>query len=165
MLGRIVGFSAVGTLLLALMGVISYAFVVRSLAHAHQVSTDDLQPTGGTVAGQAAVLRGYTTRANGHRHKVTVDPGGNRSQAVELTNLTRDTISVNVSLAEWLRLLDVAGYYRPLVGFFDQAVAQGFVRPEHRSLVLVGDDPDALLDAFDAWKPPEIERWLDKRGT
>src|SRR5512143_1798350 len=62
-------------------------------------------------------------------------------------------------------LLDVAGYYRPLVGFFDQAVAQGFVRPEHRSLVLVGDDPDALVDRFLAWEPPKLQRWIDGRTT
>src|SRR5512142_817811 len=29
-------------------------------------------------------------------------------------------------------LLDVAGYYQPLVGFFDRAVAEGFLKPEHR---------------------------------
>ena len=62
-------------------------------------------------------------------------------------------------------LLDVAGYYRPLVAFFDQAVAHGFVKPEHRRIVVVGEDPDALLDAFDAWQPPTVERWIDDRST
>ena len=61
-------------------------------------------------------------------------------------------------------LLDVAGYYRPLVAFFDQAVAQGFIRPEHRRLVTVAEDPDALLDQFAAWSPPQVEKWID-RGT
>ena len=45
-LGRIVGFTAVGTLLLAVMGAISYVFVVRGLAHTHQLTADDLQPVG-----------------------------------------------------------------------------------------------------------------------
>jgi hypothetical protein len=62
-------------------------------------------------------------------------------------------------------LLDVAGYYRPLISFFDQAAAEGFVRPEHRELVLVGDDPDALLDQMERWQPPAIERWIDARST
>lgn len=60
-------------------------------------------------------------------------------------------------------LLDVEGYYRPLIAFFDQAVAQGFLRPEHRQLVLVSEDPDALLDQFLAWRPPGVERWIDSR--
>ena len=62
-------------------------------------------------------------------------------------------------------LLDVRGYYRPLVAFFDQAAAEGFVRPAHRALVLVREDPDALLDAFEAFRPPHVERWIDDRST
>ncbi|HEY6003707.1 MAG TPA: TIGR00730 family Rossman fold protein [Anaeromyxobacter sp.] len=62
-------------------------------------------------------------------------------------------------------LLDVAGYYRPLITFFDAAVAEGFVRPEHRQLVVVADDPDALLDRFLAWQAPPVERWIDSRTT
>jgi uncharacterized protein (TIGR00730 family) len=58
-------------------------------------------------------------------------------------------------------LLDVAGYYRPLVAFFDHAEAEGFLRPEHRALVLVADDPDALVDRFLAWQPPRLQRWID----
>jgi uncharacterized protein (TIGR00730 family) len=62
-------------------------------------------------------------------------------------------------------LLDVAGYYRPLIAFFDEAVAEGFVPPEHRRLLLVGEDPDALLDQFLAWQAPAVERWIDSRTT
>jgi uncharacterized protein (TIGR00730 family) len=62
-------------------------------------------------------------------------------------------------------LLDVAGYYRPLISFFDAAAAEGFVRPEHRRLVLVAGEPDALLDALEAWQPPPIERWIDERTS
>jgi uncharacterized protein (TIGR00730 family) len=62
-------------------------------------------------------------------------------------------------------LLDVAGYYRPLVAFFDHAEAEGFLRPEHRRLVLAADDPDALLDRFLAWEPPRLQRWIDDRST
>jgi uncharacterized protein (TIGR00730 family) len=62
-------------------------------------------------------------------------------------------------------LLDVDGYYEPLITFFDRAVEEGFVRPEHRSLLVVADDPDALLDAFEAWRPPPVERWIDTRSS
>jgi uncharacterized protein (TIGR00730 family) len=62
-------------------------------------------------------------------------------------------------------LLDVGGYYRPLVAFFDHAEAEGFLRPEHRKLVLVAEDPDALVDLFLAWKPPTLQRWIDGRSS
>ncbi len=62
-------------------------------------------------------------------------------------------------------LLDVAGYYRPLVAFLDRAVGEGFLRPEHRRLLLVDDEPGALLERFAAWTPPPIERWIDDQSS
>jgi ABC-type transport system involved in multi-copper enzyme maturation permease subunit len=73
-LGRILGFVAVGTLLLAVMGTISYAFVVRGLSHTHELTTDDLQPVEGAAPGQTAALEGHTTLVNNHRHSVIVNP-------------------------------------------------------------------------------------------
>jgi len=58
-------------------------------------------------------------------------------------------------------LLDVAGYYRPLATFFDQAVTAGFLRPSHRRLLLVGDQPGPLLDELAAWRGPPQEPVLD----
>ncbi len=59
-------------------------------------------------------------------------------------------------------LLDVAGYYRPLAQFFDQAVSAGFLRPVHRRLLLVGEEPGALLDQLAAWRGPPLERVIDQ---
>jgi uncharacterized protein (TIGR00730 family) len=59
-------------------------------------------------------------------------------------------------------LLDVAGYYRPLATFFDQAVTAGFLRPVHRRLLLVGEEPAALLDALEAWRGPAQEQVIDE---
>ncbi len=62
-------------------------------------------------------------------------------------------------------LLDVGGYWRPLVAFFDHAVAEGFVRPEDRRLVLVAGGVDELLDAFASYRPPRVRRWIDDAST
>jgi uncharacterized protein (TIGR00730 family) len=43
-------------------------------------------------------------------------------------------------------LLNVAGYYDPLVGLFDRAVADGFIRPENRQIVVSDSDPAALIE-------------------
>jgi hypothetical protein len=75
-LGRILGFAAVGTLLLVVMGTISYVFVVRGLYHTHELTADSLQPAEGAAPGQAPGLRGRTSRVHQHRHKVTIDPKG-----------------------------------------------------------------------------------------
>jgi len=74
--GRMLGFTLVGTVLLAVMGVISYAFVVRGLAHTHKISPDELRKL--TSAWEAALREGdainvpeiETEPAQGHRHKL-----------------------------------------------------------------------------------------------
>jgi uncharacterized protein (TIGR00730 family) len=51
-------------------------------------------------------------------------------------------------------LLNVAGYFDPLVAFVDHAVRTGFIRPHHRDLFLVDDDPAKLLDRLADHQPP-----------
>ena len=45
-------------------------------------------------------------------------------------------------------LLNVAGYYDPLIEFLDHAVGQDFVKPKHRALLIVDSEPANLLDRF-----------------
>ncbi|HEY3449115.1 MAG TPA: TIGR00730 family Rossman fold protein [Myxococcales bacterium] len=60
-------------------------------------------------------------------------------------------------------LLDVGGFWEGLLALFDRAVAERFVRPDHRALVLHSADPDALLDQMAAWAPPAVPKWIDRR--
>ena len=62
-------------------------------------------------------------------------------------------------------VLDVAGYFTPLVTFFDHAVAEGLLRREHRSMLLVDDDPARLLEAFATWRPPLVAKWIERSET
>lgn len=57
-------------------------------------------------------------------------------------------------------LLDVKGYYRHLVAQLDHLVAEGFLRPEHRALLIEDDDPGRLLDRLAATATPVPEAWL-----
>lgn len=60
-------------------------------------------------------------------------------------------------------VLDTAtGYFRDLLSFFDNAVASGFVRPEHNSAILRDTDPGRLLDAMSAWRPTYQEKWIER---
>jgi uncharacterized protein (TIGR00730 family) len=59
-------------------------------------------------------------------------------------------------------VLDVGGYFDPLEALLDNATAQGFVRGEHRGLVMVDDDADTLLDRMAAWEPVVIDKWIDR---
>jgi uncharacterized protein (TIGR00730 family) len=59
-------------------------------------------------------------------------------------------------------LLDVDGFWAPLVALLDHMTAQQFVALDHRKLLLSSSDPPALLDAMEDWQAPDVaRRWLD----
>ncbi len=58
-------------------------------------------------------------------------------------------------------LLDVAGFYAPLLRFLDHAVTERFVRAEHRALVMTDTDPGRLLDAMSTWTATSTPKWID----
>ncbi|MFM8633733.1 MAG: ABC transporter permease [Planctomycetia bacterium] len=74
-LGRMLGFAAVGTVLLAIMGSVGWAFVVRSVSHRHLLSADDLvairDEAGGVVSRE-----GRTSLDHGHRHRISLSTDG-----------------------------------------------------------------------------------------
>ena len=62
-------------------------------------------------------------------------------------------------------LLNVEGFYNPLLAFFDHAVEQGFVRPVHRELVLAEADSGRLLDSLAKAHLPSLNKWIDLDQT
>jgi len=62
-------------------------------------------------------------------------------------------------------LVNVAGYFDPLLAMFDRAVAERFLRPEHRALVLAAPDPERLIDQLAAYRPPALEKWIDREDV
>ena len=59
-------------------------------------------------------------------------------------------------------LLNVVGFFDHFFAFLDHSVSEGFVRAEHRDLVLADTDSARLLDRFDRWTPPTVGKWIDR---
>jgi len=59
-------------------------------------------------------------------------------------------------------VLNVLGYYSPLLAMFDHAVEERFLKPENRGLVLARESAAELLRALDEWRPVRVEKWLDR---
>jgi uncharacterized protein (TIGR00730 family) len=57
-------------------------------------------------------------------------------------------------------LLNVAGFYDPVIAFLDRAVRESFIRPEHRAAVVVDPAPAALLDALERLTLPDVPKWI-----
>ena len=62
-------------------------------------------------------------------------------------------------------LLNVRGYFDGLLAFLDHAVAERFLRVEHRAMVLVDDDGERLLERFAAYRAPDVAKWIDRAET
>lgn len=62
-------------------------------------------------------------------------------------------------------LLNIAGYFDPLLAFVDRAVDEKFVRPAHRSMVIVEEDAERLLDRFASYEPPRVAKWINAATT
>lgn len=57
-------------------------------------------------------------------------------------------------------LLDVIGFWQPLIAMVDRMVEQGFIQTEYRSMLCVEDEPTRLLDRMSHWRPPAVPKWL-----
>ncbi len=62
-------------------------------------------------------------------------------------------------------LLNVNHYYDGLIAFLAHAVQEQFVSPKHRSLLLVEDNPGAIIDRLLSYRPPVITHWLNAENT
>jgi len=59
-------------------------------------------------------------------------------------------------------LLNVHRYYDKLIDFLDHAVSEHFIKKIHRSIVIVEESPEILLEKFEAYKAPETVEWIDR---
>ncbi len=62
-------------------------------------------------------------------------------------------------------LLNVCGYFDGLLAFLDHAVKERLLKDKHRALLLGGDDPASLLDRLEAWRPPQVDKWIDRKSS
>lgn len=60
-------------------------------------------------------------------------------------------------------VLNVNGYFNPLLDLIEHARVEGFIYEEHPSLLIVEEDVDRLLARLTQYQPPEgLERWVDR---
>jgi uncharacterized protein (TIGR00730 family) len=62
-------------------------------------------------------------------------------------------------------LLNVAGYYDPLLAVFDHMIDKGFLSESNRALVLVESEPERLLWGLERYQPPKTAKWIDRSET
>jgi uncharacterized protein (TIGR00730 family) len=62
-------------------------------------------------------------------------------------------------------LLDVGGFFTPLISFLDHLVTTGFLRATYRAMLTVATSPDELLAQFAAYEAPALPKWVTPAQT
>lgn len=115
--GRVVGFGMVGTLILLVLGGLSYLFVVRGMRHSHEVSSLSQDGNQGITSldvehkhsfAIGADGRGLTDEQKGHRHKV-VRKTINGKEVYEIGPPEGDLVARVPVYAQRLRFTDSNG--------------------------------------------------------
>ncbi len=81
-------------------------------------------------------------------------PGGIGTLDELFESITWNQLGIHLKPAG---LLNVGGYFDPLVAMLDRAFAQGFVGRAYTDFLLVEPGVDALLDALESYRPPSGE--------
>jgi uncharacterized protein (TIGR00730 family) len=130
----------------AVTGVIPHGLAVREVAHRHLADMRVVPSMHARKALMAELSDGFVALPGGY---------GTLEELLEIVTWAQLGIH-----AKPVGILDVDGYYEPLVALFDRAVREGFVSPENRGLVLVDDDPDRLLVRMAAYRGPAVRSWV-----
>ncbi len=62
-----------------------------------------------------------------------------------------------------IAVLDVDGYYQPMLRFLDHMAGQGFLRSEYREMLIVDTDVARVLDRYAGYREPR-EKWAFRHG-
>ena len=47
----------------------------------------------------------------------------------------------------------------------NRAVAERFLKAEHRAMVLLEREPEALIDRLQGYQLPQVSKWIDRGQT
>jgi uncharacterized protein (TIGR00730 family) len=63
-------------------------------------------------------------------------------------------------------LMNVEGYFDGLVGFLEHAVAERFVREDHRDMLIVENEPAPMLERLESFDPASLTpKWIDRQDV
>lgn len=146
------------------------------------VVADAALDAGGTVIGvinQRLFDRGHLHPALS-RHEIAMDMRARKARMSELADAFialpggLGTLEELLEAATLTQLgdhnkacgaLNVLGFYDPLRALLVRAGEEGFLKNEHRDMLVLEPDPGRLLDALTNWLPPTVTKWIGQPGS
>ena len=133
------------------IGVIPQALVEREISHEHLTKLHVV----GSMHERKALMSGLSDG-------FVALPGGNGTLEEFFEVLTWAQLGEH---RKPCGLLNVSGYYDPLLNVLDHMVDKGFLAEKHRSIVRVESSPEDMLKAFYQYVPPDTVKWIGKTET
>jgi hypothetical protein len=62
-------------------------------------------------------------------------------------------------------LLNINGYFDPLVSMFDRMEREQFMQPKYRSMVITDHTPEGILQQFSNYAAPSVKTYLNEQRT
>jgi len=128
------------------IGVIPHALVLRELAHAGLSDLRVVASMHERKALMAELSDGFVAL-----------PGGIGTFEELLEIMTWAQLGLH---GKPVGVVNVNGYFDRFLAFLDHAVGEGFLKPLHRGLLLVGEDAADLLAKFERHTPAPVEKWI-----
>ncbi|MEP7328346.1 MAG: TIGR00730 family Rossman fold protein [Betaproteobacteria bacterium] len=157
-LGLVYGGGSVGLMKIAaeaaldaggeVIGVITEQLMVREVGH-----------PGLTQLEVVPTMHERKMRMAKHTDAFVALPGGFGTFDELCEMATWDQLGIHVKP---LVLVNVEGYFDGFLAQLDRAVEDQFIRPDHRAMLAVVSDVDAIFDALNAWRAPEVPYWLQQ---
>lgn len=127
------------------IGVIPEALMQKEIAHQHLTAQHVVTSMHERKARMAELSDGFIALPGGF---------GTLEEIVEI--LTWGQLQFH---AKPCGLLNVDGYFDHLLAYLDHAVAEGFLRAENRRMMLCDETPQGLLQQFDDYQAPDVQKW------
>ncbi|MFS0785527.1 TIGR00730 family Rossman fold protein [Shouchella sp. 1P09AA] len=58
-------------------------------------------------------------------------------------------------------ILNVNGFYDPLLSMIDHTIEQGFMNPAYKKMILFASSPEDLLQQLDDYQPTYLSKWSE----
>jgi predicted Rossmann-fold nucleotide-binding protein len=59
-------------------------------------------------------------------------------------------------------LLNINGFFNPLIRMLNHAVEEQFLRAEHRAILQFEEDEEKLMDKLNNYQPVVAQKWIER---
>jgi hypothetical protein len=123
------------------------------------LATKELLHTGATIMHIAPTMHARKALMEQFADAFVALPGGYGTFEELLEIITWAQLGIH---AKPIGLFNVGGFYDGLAHFFDHAIGEGFIKQQHRALVVTAHTAGDLLDRLAEHEMPQVNKWITR---